>query len=664
MPDIEVLGKKLQSNDAEERREATVALGNAGGQAVPLLFLAMADKDWRVRKTAVEALVTIRGESVIAGLLEALNAGDNAGARNSAIEALVQIGGAALETLLSVLTTPDPDVRKFIVDILGEIKDPGAVPALITRLVEDDDENIRVAAAEALGKIGDPRAVDALLSCVNRHEQGWLDNTAAEALGEIGDERALGPLLAALDRNSLREPVLEALGKIGNANTIEPLIASLADKLRIVREVSIVAIAVVHRKSTKQDRLKIIDAVRTRISDAAVAFLEEILKTSTGDLQKGAIALLGWRGRESSIRKLLALLTEGELEEPVARSLRTIEKSAAPFLREYLSSENALVRRIVAQVLGDIGGPEAEDALFPLLRDENGHVRSTAATTLGRLKSRKAVTLLLDLLNDEYENVQETAIQALAAIGDESVLDGLTLDFSSRDAGMRRNIAMLLGKFGTEKALDALAFALKDEEPEVRKVVVSALGNSPGPKALRPLLLAITDDDPDVRMLAAEALGATEAPEAREALVVLLADSDLWVRAAAARGLGRIGGNQSGEVLTECLSTAADIFLLALVEVLGQLNYSPASGPLLKLTDHEDPEVRKTTLVALAGYEGDEVQKAVSARLSDPHWSVRKAAVEALTRKRDTTVEALLTKIAEGDPDTAVRQAASEVLGR
>ena len=60
-------------------------------------------------------------------------------------------------------------------------------------------------------------------------------------LGEIGDERALGPLLAALDRSSLREPVLESLGKIGNANTIGPLIASLADPLRIVREVSIVA---------------------------------------------------------------------------------------------------------------------------------------------------------------------------------------------------------------------------------------------------------------------------------------------------------------------------------------------------------------------------------------------------------------------------------------
>lgn len=664
MRDIEALGTKLQSFDAEERREAAVDLGRAGGQAVPLLLRAMADKDWRVRKTAVEALVAIEGESVITGLIEALKIEDNAGARNSAIEALVQIGEPALEYLLPVLTTPDPDVRKFIIDILGDTKDSRAVPALIARLVDDDDENIRVAAAEALGKMRDPRAVDALLACLNRHQQGWLDYAAAEALGEIGDQRALEPLLAALDRTNLREPVLESLGKIGNANTIDPLMVSLADALRIVREVSIVAIVAIYRKSTAPDRIRIIESVRARVIERAVDLLEETLVSSAGDLQKAAIALLGWIGRESSIRKLLSLLNEEELQETVAQSLTHIDRVKAGFLFPYLASSNALVRRTVAEVLGEVDGAEAEGHLIPLLKDENGHVRSAAAISLGRLRSRMAVTPLLDLLGDEYENVQEAAIHALAAIGDESVLDGLTKDFSSHEAYMRRNIVLLLGKFSTEKAVDALAFALKDEEPAVRKAVVNALANAPGTTALRPLLLAVTDDDPEVRMPAAEALGAMDASEAREALIALLADTDLWVRATAARGLGRIGGAKAGDVLTACLGTASDIFLLALVEVLGRLRYGPARDPLLKLADHKDPEVRKTVLAALDGFEGNEVLWAVLARLSDQHWSVRKTAVEVLKHRRDPAVEALLAKIADGDPDTAVRQAANEALGR
>jgi HEAT repeat protein len=651
MRDIEALGTKLQSPDAEERREAAVDLGRAGRQAVPLLLRAMADKDWRVRKTAVEALVAIQGESVIAGLIEALKIEDNAGARNSAIEALVQIGEPALEYLLPVLTAPDPDVRKFIVDILGDTRDSRAVPALITRLADDDDENIRVAAAEALGKMRDPRAVDALLACLNRHQEGWLDYAAAEALGEIGDRRALEPLLAALDRRGLREPVLGSLGKIGNANTIDPLIVSLADALRIVREVSIIAIFAIYRKSDAPDRIRIIESVRARAIERAVDLLEETLVSTAGDLQKAAIALLGWIGRESSIRKLLSLLNEEDLQEPVAQSLTHIDRVKAGFLFPYLASNNALVRRTVAEVLGEVDGAEAERHLIPLLRDENGHVRSASAFSLGRMRSRMAVMPLLDLLGDEYENVQEAAIHALAAIGDETALDGLTKDFSSHEAYMRRNIVLLLGKFSTEKA-------------DVRKAVVNALANAPGAKALRPLLLAATDDDPEVRMPAAEALGAMDASEAREALIALLADTDLWVRATAARGLGRIGGAKAGEVLTGYLDTASDIFLLALVEVLGRLRYGPACGPLLKLADHKDPEVRKTVLAALDGFEGNEVLWAVLARLSDQHWSVRKTAVEVLKHRRDPAVEALLAKIADGDPDTAVRQAAGEALGK
>jgi HEAT repeat protein len=663
MANLEELGRRLESSDAEERREAAVDLGRRGAEAVPLLFRCLGDREWRVRKTSVDALVAIGGARVVEGLLEALNAPDNAGARNSAIEALVRIGGPAVDALIPLVETPDPDVRKFVVDILGDIRDARAVPVLIGRL-DDDDENVRVAAAEALGKIRDPRAVDALLACLARSGQGWLDNAAAVALGEIGDERALEPLVAALGRSNLREPVLEALGKIGNADTLGPLVASLGDPLRIVREVSIVALCEIYRKSDEPGRRTIRSVVSSGMDDRAVEFLEEILMTSNGGLLKATMTLLGWAGRESSLRKIFDLLREEDLEEPAVQSLQFLDRGRAGLLVGYLASDNALVRRSVARVLGGLGVTAAEDPLIRLLADENGHVRSTAAEALGRMKCKKAVAPLLALLSDEYTSVQDSAIEALAAIGDESVLDGLIRDFSSSEAFMRRNIALLLGKFPAERAVDALVFALKDEEPEVRKAVVQALGATPGAKALRPLKLAITDDDAEVRMLAAEALGSVGTAEARDALVPLLEDADLWVRAAAARCLGEIGGESEAALLTSRLETATDIFLLALIDALGKLRFPQALGPLLKLADHPDPEVRKTVLAALAAYGGEPVRHALIARLSDPHWSVRKAAIGALGRMRTGAVDAALETVAAKDPDTAVRRAAKEALGR
>ncbi len=663
MANLEFLGRKLQSSDAEERREAAIDLGRAGKESAPLLLRALGDPDWRVRKTAVEALVVFGGPAVIDGLIQLLSSHDNAGARNSAIEALVHLGAASVGPLLGHIADPDADVRKFIVDVLGDIRDPRAAPPLIERL-NDPDENISVAAAEALGKIRDRRAVPALTACLARYDQGWLDYAAAEALGEIGDESALGPLIAALGRSSLREPVLESLGKIGNVSTLAPLIAGLADPLRIVREVAVVALTTIYRKSGEDDRKRVIDAVRKAAGDQAVVFLEELLLTSGGELLKAAIAALGWTGRESSIKKLLDLLREEELEDAVSQALKNIDGGRVRILIDHLASENALVRRVVAQVLGEVKSAEAEQPLIRLLSDENGHVRSTAAEALGRLRSRKAAALLLPLLEDEYESVQDSAINALAAIGDETVLEGLVKDFSSRHEALRRNIALLLGAFGTEKAADALAFALKDEEPEVRKAVVHSLGKLNEAKALRPLLLAITDDDPEVRMLAADALGRMNTAEATEALMPLLEDTDLWVRAAAARGLGRVGGEKIAELLVGQLDRATDIYLLALVEVLGRLTPAGALSGLLKLCTHADPEVRKTVLSALSAYSGPEVRKALLAGLEDSHWSVRKTAIELAPLHGDQSAKTLLAKLAEGDPDHIVRQAATEALRR
>jgi len=661
MPNIEPLSRKLGSVNAEERREAAVDLCRLGKIAVPLLLRAMGDVDWRVRKTAVEGLVSVGGAEVIDGLLDALNASDNAGSRNSAIEALVQIGDPSIDALLRIIETPDPDVRKFVIDILGDIRNARVVPALISKL-EDDDENVRVASAEALGKLQDQRAVDALLASLTRAEQGWLGYAAAEALGAIGDGRALGPLLAALSRSSLREPILESLGAIGNADTIGPLIASLADPLRIVREVATVAIVAIYRKSTPADRQKIMDAVRAGTPGHAVDLLEDILVTSTGDIQRDIVILLGWIGQDRSIRKILALLKEEELEETVAQSLKFLGRESVSLLLEYLSSENALVRRVVADVLGALGTSIVEDSLIRLLTDDNGHVRSAAAESLGRLRSKKAVVPLLTLLTDEYESVQESAIYALAAIGDETVLDDLMKNFSSQDASLRRNIARLLGKFSSDRAINALSFALKDEEHDVRKAVVQALGNVDGEKVYRSLLLAITDDDPGVRMLAAEALSRFNTSEAWGALYPLLRDADIWVRAAAARGLGSIGGNRTVGVLLSYLESATDIFLLAIVEALGKLKYQNTLGPLLKLVDHPDPEVRKTVLTALSGYGDEAAEHAIISRLTDLHWSVRKTAIELLRQRRTGSIDVLLVKISNEDPDATVRQAAREAL--
>jgi HEAT repeat protein len=133
-----------------------------------------------------------------------------------------------------------------------------------------------------------------------------------------------------------------------------PLIAGLADRLRIVREVAMVALTAIYLKSTQDDRERMIRTVRENVNDRAVDFLEEMLITSTREIQKSAVAVLGWAGRESSIQKLLALLKEEDMEESTAQALKNIDGGRVQLLLGYLADDNALVRRTVAKVLGEV----------------------------------------------------------------------------------------------------------------------------------------------------------------------------------------------------------------------------------------------------------------------------------------------------------------------
>src|SRR5512143_1876394 len=154
----------MGSDDPETRRLAVLALSATGlPAALQPMLRAVGDGDWRVRKAAVEELLKAGGEEVFEGLYRHLFSGDNAGARNSAAEALTRLGAPAAAALGERLGEADPDVRKAIVDIIGAIGARESAGALI-RALDDEDPNVRASAAEHLGRMKATEALDRLVS--------------------------------------------------------------------------------------------------------------------------------------------------------------------------------------------------------------------------------------------------------------------------------------------------------------------------------------------------------------------------------------------------------------------------------------------------------------------------------------------------------------------
>lgn len=108
----------------------------------------------------------------------------------------------AVGALISALQSSGGDERAGIVDVLGLIGTPSAIPVLIEQLA--DANYVCVSAALALGRMRDPRVVAPLAAVLADEQKFWVPRgAAAVALGELG---ALAePGLPALER-ALRYP--------------------------------------------------------------------------------------------------------------------------------------------------------------------------------------------------------------------------------------------------------------------------------------------------------------------------------------------------------------------------------------------------------------------------------------------------------------------------
>ncbi|MCA9648996.1 MAG: HEAT repeat domain-containing protein [Myxococcales bacterium] len=138
-------------------------------------------------------------------------------------------------------------VRELMVDTLGEIGSPKAVPVLIKVLEQTIDKQpvkVHRAAAEALGRIGDPSATDALLTATYRVPDIPTTTNIAEkakialaAIGEPTVKRVLAMLkgeheevqkLAAehgLSQVNIQMGAASILGAIGSAAAADDLVA-------------------------------------------------------------------------------------------------------------------------------------------------------------------------------------------------------------------------------------------------------------------------------------------------------------------------------------------------------------------------------------------------------------------------------------------------------
>ncbi|MEY2471401.1 MAG: hypothetical protein QOK28_730 [Actinomycetota bacterium] len=194
----------------------------------------------------------------------------------------------------------------------------------------------------------------------------------------------------------------------------------------------------------------------------------------------------------------------------------------------------------------------------------------------------------------------------------------------------RRRAAAVAGHAGDGAA--ARAF-LSDPDPSVRATAYAALARL-GDLSADELILALRDGDAAVRRRGtALAAAFVERASVVDALFARLDDADHLVAEAAAWAFGEWG--QDNPRLDETVAALATITTdhaeplcrEAAVAALGAIGDARGLGAIL-VACGDKPAVRRRAVLALAPFDGPEVEAAIDKALTDRDWQVRQAAAD------------------------------------
>jgi len=183
---------------------------------------------------------------------------------------------------------------------------------------------------------------------------------------------------------------------------------------------------------------------------------------------------------------------------------------------------------------------------------------------------------------------------------------------------------VIAGHAGDVEAIEARA---GDSDPAVRVAVLGALDRA-GALTDDRVREAFDDDHPSVRRRAAELAGGRPGV----GLLQLLDDSDPSVVEVAAWACGEqaeLVDAMPGEIVERLSQLAVDaaepLVREACAAALGAIG-DRRGLPAILAACGDKPQVRRRAVLALAPFEGDEVEAAIDRALEDRDWQVRQAA--------------------------------------
>jgi HEAT repeat protein len=193
---------------------------------------------------------------------------------------------------------------------------------------------------------------------------------------------------------------------------------------------------------------------RLRVTRAVPA-LVDVLDDQSEDVRTVAARSLAAIGDERAVPALAQALGDPSrwTLSLVAENLMLMGPKAVPPLLEFVRGDDHNVRVAAVQILGEIRDPAATPPICEVLREDPSlDLRARAAASLGQLGGPEAEEALLRALDDADWQVRAQAAKALGVLGDDAVAPALSRTMPDRNWWVRSNCAEALANLGAAGA--------------------------------------------------------------------------------------------------------------------------------------------------------------------------------------------------------------------
>ena len=657
MKKIKEIEKALHSADEETRRDALRALqGSKLTDIRGLLFTAMGDDSWRVRKEAVEAFIAAGpDDDSIGGLLDLLRNEDNAGLRNSAAEAIIKMDTRAADNLIHLINDTDADVRKFVVDVMGTIGNPLFLATLLSAL-DDTDVNVAAAAAEHLGHIGDAAAVPELLRCIISNPSQLFRFSALGSLGKLTSHMSVPQEISVLaEQEILRQSVYECLGSIGDHTAAPILLNGFSARQKSQRKTAIKAWYRIFSRSSATVRQAMEGSLSSLKGSDEFQSLLDAFDTVEPELAEAVTSLIGIIGDTRGAATLLKACTNERLTGSALCSLKRLGAEGVEVLLDLYVSCDEVSRAAICSIIGAIGHRDGSWLIIKALGDNSPSVRKAAVSAAGRLSLIESIPAIVTLLDDSDSEVRSTVVACLQvfALFDPTLIRQVALQLGASENPFRRRDAAIL--YATVGDHVNLALLVKDEDPAVRRTAVFNIGKLHLSSHAGLLRMALVDEDPDVRIAAAEAIGETGGADDVHTLLHALDDGDCWVQCAVLKSIAKISDAQTFAAIHRRINRADGLLLICCLEQLEIIGTREAMELVESVLNNLDPEIVSIAIAILSRQGGEWLVANAGRLMNHPNEKTRVALVTTFAGLPSDDAHYVLQRALLGEQNEQVR---------